>query len=224
MPFVRSDGTEFAVSPRTVLNRPVCGVAPSAQSGRLLPRLPLQLLDRPSILEPVHGRHAVDDEHALDVIEFVLNTAGQQSAGDEREGFAVDVKSLYRDNGGAKNFAADLRQAEAAFFKRLNGARHGDHGVDERQRAVAVRECAFDGRRNVSLFCGWLCCRVCCRWRHIKHKQPPRQAHLRSSQANALFFMHDAEHALGYHGQVRIGLDGQRAGSQHGRWIYVQRE
>lgn len=78
--------------------------------------------------------HAVDEEGAVEVVDFVLDAAGEEFVAEEGVGLGVEVLVGDFDGVGAGDVAADVGEGEAAFLDDVVvGFEDGDFGVDENE-------------------------------------------------------------------------------------------
>lgn len=77
------------------------------------------------------GAEAVDEEDAVEVVDFVLESAGEESVGFDGLGFAVEGFDGDGDVVGAADFVAQARDAEAAFVVEIFVFTEAEFGVEE---------------------------------------------------------------------------------------------
>lgn len=77
------------------------------------------------------GVEAVDEEDAVEVIDLVLESAGEEAVGFHGDGFTVEVGVGDFDLAGSAYIAAEAGEAEAAFFADLLGAAEFELGIHE---------------------------------------------------------------------------------------------
>ena len=174
------------------------GAEPTIYRPRSLPeragRDPRREFERPHLPEGLAadlGLDPVEQEHAVEVVDLVLDHAGEQVVTLHDDLGAVEVDAAHRDPLGPDHLEPEARDGEAALVgQHLTLGLH-DHGVDHHARAVALVQ--------------------------VEGEETLAHPHLRGGQADALFEVHRVEHAVDQGDQV-VGelLDLARALLQHG--------
>jgi len=140
------------------------------------------------VAQLVGGRHAVDEQDALQVVVLVLDDTAGETFELELELVAVDVLGLDFALVGALDLGVDAREGQASLLVDALVAKAVDDGrVDQRELLGFV----------VFLACG------------VDDQDALADADLGGGQADALGLVHPAIHRVDDGGQARIkGLDG----------------
>lgn len=144
-----------------------------------------EFFDGGAVLDAGHLGHLVEDEDALEVIELVLDAAGEEAAGAEFEAFAVFVGGFDGDDGRTEDVAADVGETEAPFFVGFGRAFEGEElGIDE-------DHCVGGGAWRIGIrrifVAGW----------DVEHEEGDGEADLRGGEADSVGVVHEFDHAFG---------------------------
>jgi hypothetical protein len=158
----------------------------------------------------VLGVHAVDEEDALDVVEFVLDDAGEQAGGFEDMREALHVLVAQADGDGADDVAAYFGEGEAAFVNTVGWAGQVfDLGVGDGE---GEEEGGGDGFA-VEVGVGGLGGAVL----EVGNEEVEGAADLLGGEADAFLGEHGFVHVAGEGGEGAVeGLDGSAAFAQDG--------
>ena len=139
--------------------------------------------------DALFGRHAVEHEHAVQMVEFVLKKTRQQFIGLDTDLFAVKVDSFQQDLFGSDHLDIKTGNRKAAFFVDPFTRCFDDFWVDQHIRAVA----------------------------DVVHEQLLLHTNLRGRKADAGCVVHDVEHLIGESNELVVDLlDLERSRLQHG--------
>src|SRR5262249_2719956 len=85
------------------------------------------------LLEPLAAQHAqaIDEQHAIQVIHFVLHGAGEEPFAGEHHGLALLTQRTHVDLGGALEAVVDAGNRETALVVVLGARGVLVHGIDE---------------------------------------------------------------------------------------------
>ncbi|MCY1300251.1 hypothetical protein D9M70_498120 [compost metagenome] len=128
----------------------------------------------------------IDEQHAVQVIDLMLQAGGEQAIGLDHLFLAVTVEMLDGDRRGALDLGVKVWDRQAAFLvDRALIGRSNDLGIDENERGLVV---AF--------------------FRNIEHQHAFGNADLDRGKADAGRVIHGFEHIVGQTADVRVdGFD-----------------
>src|ERR1019366_392327 len=86
----------------------------------------------------LQGAHAEDEQHAVEVVDLMLETAGEQFRTVHLEPLSMRVLGANAHLGGANYLLVNLREAEAAFLLILLAFAQNNLGVDEHQLVLGL--------------------------------------------------------------------------------------
>ena len=139
--------------------------------------------------DSLFGRHAVEHQYAVQVIEFVLEEPRQKLVGLDRDLFSVKVDSLQQDLFGPNHLDVQTGNRKTALFVDPLTGGFNDFGVDQHVGAVT----------------------------NVVDEQLLLHTDLRSRQAYAGSVVHDVEHFVGETNELVVDfLDLERSRLQHG--------
>jgi hypothetical protein len=99
---------------------------------------------------PLHEPEVVEEQNAVEVIQLVLDGAGDEAVNFQPIGLAVAIQGLEHDAIGSGHIAEDLRNRQTALFGGGASLRLDDHRVDHRE-ALALRVDHGDAPRHPDL-------------------------------------------------------------------------
>src|ERR1039457_942093 len=143
----------------------------------------LHLADLAQVDVALEGAHAEDEQHAVEVVDLMLDAAREQLSAVHLEPLAALVLGADADFGGADHFLADIGEAEAAFVLVLFALLEDDLGIDEHQAVFGDLAHA-----------------------EIDDRDAPGDVHLRSGQADALGGVGGLEHVRDQLAQLGVEL------------------
>src|SRR5712675_3051463 len=116
----------------------------------------------------------LDEEDAVQVIDFVAEGASQEIFAADFEGFSFGVLRSYGDKLRAQDVAAETWDGEAAFFFALFAFGVNDFGIGEHDFCFGIFSSGY-----------------------VDHGETQVQADLRGSESDALRSVHGGEHIFG---------------------------
>src|SRR6266404_4754068 len=116
----------------------------------------------------------LDEEDAVEVIDFMAEGASQEIFAADFESFAFGVLRFYSDKLGAQDVAAETWNGEAAFLFALFAFSVNDLGIGEYDFCFGIFSTGY-----------------------IDHGQAQVQADLRGSESDPLGSVHGGEHIFG---------------------------
>jgi len=125
------------------------------------------------------GCHPIEHEHAVEVINFVLEESRQQFIGFELDVVAVEVDALHEDLAGTQHFDVQTRDRQTTLVVHPLPARFDDLRIDDDARIVV----------------------------DVVDEQATLDADLRCSQTDSGCRIHDAEHFFGEPHEFGIDVD-----------------
>src|SRR5262245_39866476 len=165
--------------------------APRSERGTGAPRDHREVLvaERPQRALALVRLEAVEQQHAVEVVDLVLEQPGEDLVGFDLELVPVQPDAAQRDHLGPDDLEVHARHRQAPLVVGPLPGGGDDLGVDDRVRAFA----------------------------HVVGEDPPLHADLRSGQADAHGLVHRLVHGLGQRGEAAVDvLDLAGALLQHG--------
>src|SRR3990172_5473871 len=129
----KSEGTAYSGVPKNAMRTSVL----ESGRGNLLEETFLTLAQPPPFVEqqpPLERAQMINEQHAVQVIDLMLDGAGAEVGGLHLGPGAVQGGGLHHDPQGAFDVPVELRDREAAFLLGRGARALQDHGVDQRPR------------------------------------------------------------------------------------------